>query len=169
MPCLNPRSSVRSGRVYCIPICRGLEREPQSDPIRVALAEAYSRQDWSEVASQLHEIDPTERLCGAEINSVADLLAHGEIEKINLHLLYSETDDGRAIAQILQFYFKADGWKRVQIHCVDGLRDDDPQRFRTHSLRNLAKIFGEQVRDADAKHCAINATGAIKHRSPLPC
>ena len=70
-----------------------------------------------------------------------------------------ETDDGRAIAQILRFYFKADGWERVQIHCVDGLRDDDPRHFRTHGLRNLTKIFGEQMRHAGAKFCAINATG----------
>lgn len=138
-----------------------LVEEPQPDPIHAGLAQAYDQQNWEEVAIQLHEIAPTERLCGAEINSVTDLLTHREVEKVNLHLLHSETDDGRAIAQILQFYFEADGW-RVQVHCVDGLRDDEPRLFRTHGLRNLAKIFGEQVRLAGADFCAINATGGYK-------
>ena len=150
------------GTSLLYPNLSGLVRESQADPIRAALAQAHSQRDWSEVASQLHHIAPTERLCGAEINSVADLLAHGKIEKVNLHLLHSETDDGRAIAQILRFYFEADGWERVQIHCVDGLRDDDPRLFRKHGLRNLAKTFGEQVRQAGADFCAINATGGYK-------
>lgn len=138
-----------------------LVEEPQPDPIRADLAQAYAQKNWKEVASQLHQLAPTERLCGAEINSVTDLLTHGEVEKVNLHLLHSETDDGRAIAQILQFYFEADEWQ-VQVHCVDGLRDDKPRLFRTHGLRNLAKIFGEQVRQTGTDLCAINATGGYK-------
>ena len=53
--------------------------ESQTDPVRAALAQAYASQDWSEVAAQLHQLSPTERLCGAEINSVADLLSHGHV------------------------------------------------------------------------------------------
>ena len=138
-----------------------LVEEPQSDPIRAGLAQAYADENWEEVAIQLHKIAPAERLCGAEINSVTDLLTDGKVERVNLHLLHSETDDGRAIAQILQFYFEADEWQ-VQVHCVDGLRDDEPRLFRTHGLRNLAKIFGEQVRQTGADFCAINATGGYK-------
>lgn len=140
-----------------------LTQEKQTDPIRAALAQAYSDKNWSEVAIQLHNVEPTERLCGAEINSVTDLLKQGIVERGYLHLFHSETDDGAAIAQILQSYFTQDAWQ-VEIHCVEGLRDDDPNLFRTQGLRNLAKLFGERVRESRQNHtpCAINATGGYK-------
>ena len=143
------------------PNLSALAREPQADPVRAALARAYANQDWPEVAAQLRQRPPTERLCGAEINSVTDLLSHGHIETGRLHLLFSDTADGEHIAAVLDAYFTADGW-RVQTHRVEGLSDRDPKAFRTRGLRNLAKLFGERVREAGADYCAINATGGYK-------
>ena len=141
---------------------RRLAEAQQSDPDREALAKAYSGRDWAEVASHLVKIAPSEQVCGAEINSV-EILASDKVERVNLHLLHSDTDDGRAIAGILQSYFKAHGWHNVSCHTLDGLRDDDPNLFRTQGLRNLAKKCGELVRFAGgAEFCAINATGGYK-------
>ena len=152
--------TVGTSLIY--PNLSNLAGEPQSDPNLSALSEAYSRKDWQEVANQLRQRQPTERLCGAEVNSVSDLLTHGEVEKLNLHLLHSDTDDGRAISEILRHYFRADGW-RVTNHCVDGLQDGNPRLFRTRGLRNLAKILGELMRHAGGpEFCAINATGGYK-------
>ncbi len=92
---------------------------------------------------------------------MTDLLNQGLIKKGNLHLFYSETDDGEAIAQILRHYFGKASWD-VQIHCVKGLRDDDPNSFGTKGLRNLVKLLGEQVRSSGQILCAINATGGYK-------
>ena len=139
----------------------GLTKEPQANPTLAAMAKAYSEKNWVAVAIELGKIDPADRLCGAEINSVTDLLNQGLIKKGNLHLFYSETDDGEAIAQILRLYFKRASWK-VQIHCVKGLRDDDPNSFGTKGLRNLVKLLGEQVRSSGQILCAINATGGYK-------
>ena len=151
------------GTSLLYPNLSNLIKEKQTDPIRAALAQVYSDKNWSEVATQLRKIDPAKRLCGAEINSVTDLLAQQVVAKGYLHLFHSETDDGRAIAQILQAYFTQDRW-RVNIHCVEGLRDDDPDLFRTQGLRNLAKLFGERVRESRQNliPCAINATGGYK-------
>lgn len=151
------------GTSLLYPNLSNLIREEQTDPVRAALAQAYSNKNWSEVANQLREIDPTERLCGAEINSVTDLLSQQIIERDYLHLFHSETDDGKAIAKILEAYFTQDRWQ-VQVHCVKGLRDDDPNLFRTQGLRNLAKLFGERVRESRQNFipCAINATGGYK-------
>ena len=151
------------GTSLLYPNLSNLVKEKQTDPVHAALAQAYADENWSEVATQLRNIDPTERLCGAEINSVTDLLTQQIIEKGYLHLFHSETEDGKAIAQILQTYFTKDRW-RVQIHCVEGLRDDDPNLFRTQGLRNLAKLFGERVRESRQNFmpCAINATGGYK-------
>ena len=141
----------------------GLTKEPQTNPTLIALAKAYSEKNWLAVAIELGKIDPTARLCGAEINSVTDLLNQELIEKGFLHLFYSETDDGEAIAQILRHYFSRADWE-VETHRVEGLRDDDPNSFRTKGLRNLAKLFGEQVRLSRQNYrpCAINATGGYK-------
>lgn len=139
-----------------------LAKSPQTDPLKAALMQAYSAKDWTEVAALLHHFPPTERLCGAEINSVSNLVSDGAVEQVNLHLFHSDTEDGRAIAAILESYFEAEGWQ-VDSHCVNGMRDDDPKLFRTQGLRNLAKLFGERVRGSGgARFCAINATGGYK-------
>ena len=164
------------------PNLSNLAKETQTDPVLQDLAEAYSnaeneqrnrqnrnspnrvpREEWEKVGALLEGIDPTDRLCGAEINSVAHLLEQQSIEIGHLHLYYSDTDDGEAIATILKTYFTKARWK-VNIHRVEGLLDDDPQSFRTKGLRNLSKLFGKQVREShqEDRLCAINATGGYK-------
>lgn len=164
MPIPQPKTLLCTiGTSLLYPNLVGLTKEPQTDPTLAALARAYSANNWLAVAIELGNIDPTDRLCGAEINSVTDLLEQGLIEKGDLHLFYSETADGETIAEILRNYFSRKGWE-VQIHCVEGLRDDDPNSFRTKGLRNLAKLLGEQVRASRQNFipCAINATGGYK-------
>ena len=114
-----------------------------------------------DVAAGLRRIAPTERLCGAEINSVADLANQSGVEKGRLHLLVSETSDGEDIGAVLEEYFKQDGWV-ADVRRVGDLRDDDPGAFRTRGLRNLAKTIGELARESGTEFCAINATGGYK-------
>ncbi len=137
-----------------------LSKLAQTNPTN-PLGKAYAGQKWKNVASQLHLLEPTDRQCGAEINSVADLLRREYIDKVHLHLLYSDTSDGEHIAAVLDAYFADDGWQ-VQTHRVCDLSDQDPRAFRTRGLRNLAKILGQLVRDAGPDYCAINATGGYK-------
>lgn len=140
-----------------------LSRLSDTDPdsTLVALAQAYAGKDWQQVAELLHQRQPTERLCGAEINSVADLLDKNYVDKGSLHLFFSDTEDGEAIAAVLKDYFTLDDWK-VEIYRVEGLKDDDPKSFRGRGLRNLAKLLGERVREAGPDFCAMNATGGYK-------
>ncbi len=140
-----------------------LSRLSDTDPdsTLAALAQAYARKDWQHVAELLHERQPTERLCGVEINSVADLLSKNYVDKGSVHLLFSDTEDGGNIAAVLENYFTLDNWT-VRTHRVEGLKDEDPKAFRIRGLRNLAKILGERVRETGADYCAINATGGYK-------
>ncbi len=126
-----------------------------------SLSRAYGAKDWSKVATELKKCKPTERLCGAEINSVTDLLTNDYITPGCLHLLHSDTEDGEDVAVTLKEYFDAHGWQATA-HRINGLRDADPKAFRTRGLRNLAKAFGERVREAGGDYCAINATGGYK-------
>ena len=137
----------------------GLQHD-DAGPIR-ALAQAFVGRRWEDVAAGLRRIAPTDRLCGAEINSVADLATQSGVEKGRLHLLVSETSDGEDIGAVLEEYFKQDGWV-ADIHRIGDLRDDDPGAFRTRGLRNLAKTIGELVRESRTEFCAINATGGYK-------
>ena len=139
-----------------------LERLDSRDAEFAAFVRAYQEQNWKALAEELGECEPTNRLCGAEINSVADLLSYRHVSRGHLHLLVSETSAGENIGAVLKHYFRNDGWT-VDSRRIDDLRDDQPDTFRTRGLRNLAKTIGELVQSSGGtNYCAINATGGYK-------
>ncbi|MBI3462704.1 MAG: putative CRISPR-associated protein [Planctomycetes bacterium] len=79
-----------------------------------------------------------------------------------LFFLHSDTDDGRSIADILKRYYQLKGHVPVGAIDVPDLQDQDPKRFRTKGLRNLARKICRVIRDRSAAACAINATGGYK-------
>lgn len=112
------------------------------------------------VAEALRRLAPTDRPCGAEINSIADMRARGLVAAdARLHFCVSDTPDGRRVGAILAAYYCGD----CAVHTIEGLRDDDTRSFKTVGLRNLARKLGELVRQAGgAQLVAINATGGFK-------
>jgi putative CRISPR-associated protein (TIGR02619 family) len=79
-----------------------------------------------------------------------------------LYFLHSDTPDGRHIAAILVEYFRGRGHAPVEAVQVADLQDQDPKRFRTQGLRNLARDLCRVVRGYTPRACAINATGGYK-------
>ena len=136
-------------------------QEGETDGVRTAMREAYRQGNWLKLAKELGKVDPGDRMCGAEINSVTDLLSHDHVAKGQLHLLVSDTRDGEAMGATLTHYFRQAGW-RADCHRIEGLKDDDPRSFRTRGLRNLVKTIGARVQEAGAQFCAIDATGGYK-------
>ncbi len=119
--------------------------------------------DWSAIATDLATAAPTDRACGAEVNSVASLIAHDYVpDNVGIYLFHSDTDAGRDIAAVLQTDFSRRGHTPVVAVPVPDLQDADPKRFRTKGLRNLAKAICGIVRERSAAACAINATGGYK-------
>ena len=138
-------------------------RADDPEPNRQALARAYAAGDWEAVAAGLGTHGPTDRLCGAEINSLASLVAKGyAAADANLVFCHSDTADGQAIGQILEVYFRRAGHSSVQARTITDLQDRDPRLFRTRGLRNLAREVCKVIRDYGAASCAINATGGYK-------
>ena len=155
-----------------------------ADLVRSRLAAAYARKDWNGVANELLSLVPQERLCGAEINSLASLCDKQHVAPdANLFFCHSDTDDGRAIGEVLQAYYRrrgtgssrtressdrslttsaTGGHPVVELRPIADLQDTDPRRFRTRGLRNLAKEICAIIRDYGAANCAINATGGYK-------
>ncbi len=138
-------------------------RADDPEPNRQALARAYAAGDWEAVAAGLGTHGPTDRLCGAEINSLASLVAKGyAAADANLVFCHSDTADGQAIGRILEVYFRRAGHSSVQARTITDLQDRDARLFRTRGLRNLAREVCKVIRDYGAASCAINATGGYK-------
>ncbi len=127
------------------------------------LAEAYQRGDWLGVAKAMHALPADDRVCGAEINSIASMVEKQYIPAdCGLFFLHSSTDKGRDIAAILRHYYRDKGHAPVETVEVEDLQDGDPKRFRTKGLRNLARNICRIVWERSAPACAINATGGYK-------
>ena len=83
-------------------------------------------------------------------------------DRCGLFFLHSATPDGRAIAEVLARYYRARGHEPVEAVEIADLQDDDPKRFCTRGLRNLARIVCRVVQERSAAACAVNATGGYK-------
>jgi len=127
------------------------------------LAEAYRDRNWNDLADHLGELSPSERMCGAEINSLHSLLQHHyAVSNAGVYFFYSATPAGRDTAKVLVRYYEQHGHAPVVGVEVVDLQDEDPKRFRTKGLRNLARELCRVVRERGPSACAINATGGYK-------
>jgi putative CRISPR-associated protein (TIGR02619 family) len=145
-----------------------LEKQPQEDQENLSLnlvldlQASFQANDFESVALALGQLSGTTRLCGAEINSITDLIDKEYCQpNCELFLCYSQTPDGEKIKTILNFYYKGKGYQ-VKLKEIEGLQDANPKLFRTKGLRNLAKTVSGIVQEKNSQFCAINATGGYK-------
>jgi len=147
-------------------VAKPVDRRSFTDDQRAVAEElipAYATEDWSSVAQLLGLLPSDHRACGAEINSITSLRKHAYIpSNAGLYFFHSDTDDGRAIADVLVRYYRACGHAPVEAVPIPDLQDKDPKRFRTHGLRNLAKLICSKINAHGADACAFNATGGYK-------
>jgi putative CRISPR-associated protein (TIGR02619 family) len=132
-----------------------------------ASAMAWQAGRWKDVARELLRLDPSNRDCGAEINSINSIVAgKGLSSRLYLFLLVSDTPDGRNIGEVLRHYFEEKncpiGFGKVFVEILEGLRDDDIHAFKARGLKNLVKTISRIVRDYSSETVAINATGGYK-------
>lgn len=126
------------------------------------LKDTLDKQDWLPVAKALNSIPGSVRLCGAEINSVYDLIQRNYCTNdCSLFFCHSATDEGLQIATILKHYYQLKG-HQVKLEEIEGLQDKEPKLFRTKGLRNLTKTLSKIIREKSCHFCAINATGGYK-------
>lgn len=142
-------------------------KQGELDPLSLeavnSLREAYASKDPVLIANVLRQLSPASRTCGAEINSIASMIDKEYVPAdCGLFFLHSDTDDGRSIAAILKSYYQGKGHAPVETIQVPDLQDQDPKRFRTKGLRNLARKICGVIRERSAAACAINATGGYK-------
>lgn len=135
---------------------------------RNLLCTAYEKRQWDLVGKCLGKFSPSERLCGAEINTIHELekrnLLHTDAD---LHFCCSETSEGDAVAEILKSYYRYRK-RGVHTYTIHGLQDKDENRFRREGLRYLVQKVAELIRKAGGTNIiAINATGGYKAQIAL--
>lgn len=129
------------------------------------LRQLHDAKNWPELVKELAKLDANNRDCGAEINSLAQLLGRADFAQVSrLHFCVSDTEEGKSMGILLKGYYgKARPELEMTVHSVEGLSDTDPERFRLQGLRNLARKVGELVRATGApRYAALNCTGGYK-------
>jgi len=136
-----------------------------TEPQHQQLQELLNNNDWGRLATSLAKIDPSARICGAEINSVHEAVVRGYVILNHVHFLVSDTDEGKNIGKVLESYFIERGIDDLQTanyHIISDLQDEKPSRFKTFGLRNLVRQIGDLVQQYGADNILIDATGGYK-------
>ncbi len=141
-------------------------RTPDNPPNWRAVRQAFDRGEWNRLAKELVTLDPTARLCGAEINTIAEIGKKDRLALERIVFLVSDTPDGNNTGRLLQDYCKQRtdlGLRAVDYHVIEQLQDERPKDFKQHGLRNLVRLAGECINKAGGPaHVAIDATGGYK-------
>jgi len=115
----------------------------------------------------------TDRACGAEVNSLAHLLAgqkltSGSVEPpVEVTLLVSDTEEGEWTGSVLGSYLsRRPDVERAGALAIQGLRGDSPSTFAQEGLRNLVRLAAQCLTDAEKRSPGalrlLDTTGGYK-------
>jgi putative CRISPR-associated protein (TIGR02619 family) len=140
-----------------------LRTDPSAPPANWdALKEAVQRKQWAKLGRELTKLDPRDRLCGAEINTLAEIGKREHIALSEVVFFVSDTDDGRATGKVLETYVQERLDLKAKAVVVEGLQDARPEDFKQRGLRNLVRAIGKEVHGAQPENVLIDATGGYK-------
>lgn len=126
---------------------------------------AYNQQNWKDLAVELLKVSPTERVCGAEINTVEEIRKRNLLTLENLIFLVSDTKHGENTGKFLKHYFEQRedlSLRAVEYQVIGDLQDERPMDFKVRGLRNLVRLVGENIQRFGLAEVAIDATGGYK-------
>ena len=131
-----------------------------------AIQHAYETGQWQSLARELVQVNPNERICGAEINTIYDLIFTKKRSIQKLYLLVSDTEAGEHTGRVLKQYFLKNPlfkFSEVEYKSIEKLQDQEPRDFKIYGLRNLVRRIGEIIqRVGGPDQVMIDATGGYK-------
>lgn len=125
----------------------------------------YDEKNLDLLAKELSKVDPTSRVCGAEINTIEAAKSKKWLDLHNLVFLVSDTEAGHETGMTLKKYYGHRNdldLKNVEVKEIENLQDPHPKKFKTVGLRNLVRVIGDYLNKYGTNKCAIDATGGYK-------
>lgn len=127
----------------------------------------YNNSRWADLAKELAKLEPSARTCGAEINSIYEIVNRKKNPIAKIFFIVSDTKQGEETGALLKNYFELPnnpiGTMEVETLVADGLQDAEPKQFKSQGLRNLVKRIGEVIqRIGQSDTALIDATGGYK-------
>jgi len=144
---------------------RLLESSPECPENWEAIKAQFDNSNWNELAKELLKVNPSNRTCGAEINTIEEAKKKKWLELNNLILLVSDTEAGKNTGYVLKKYFEGRddlNLQQVEFEVIDQLQDAIPKDFKIHGLRNLVRSVGDFIQRFGNENIAIDATGGYK-------
>ncbi|GAB4330549.1 MAG: hypothetical protein OHK0038_04890 [Flammeovirgaceae bacterium] len=141
------------------------ESSPECPENWQAIKTHFDNSNWNELAKELLKVNPNNRTCGAEINTIEEAKKKKWLELNNLILLVSDTEAGKNTGYVLKKYFESrDDLKlqEVEFKVIEQLQDVEPKNFKIHGLRNLVRVIGDFIQRFGNETVAIDATGGYK-------
>jgi len=130
------------------------------------LKEYFESKNWSLLTKEMLKLDPTLRVCGAEINTIEESKKKGFITLEKLYFLVSDTEYGKGTGEFLKKYYSARtdlDLKMLDYFVVEDLQDKNSEDFKIKGLRNLVREASKLIRQSGGpRYAAINATGGYK-------
>lgn len=139
-----------------------------------SIKQAVEKENWQKLSLLLLDQSNSDRLCGAEINSITSIWDCKSLaERKRLIFLVSDTEDGKNTGEVLKLYYQNRRnplqFEKVEVHILTGLQSKDVKAFRQEGLKNLVREISKEVEKADKEqgnaspqNIAINATGGYK-------
>lgn len=129
------------------------------------LKDAYVSENWSMLVKEMFKVNPSQRVMGAEINTIEESRKKNWLDIDNIVFLVSDTQAGINTGYVLRKYFESrDDLKlnKVEFKVIKDLQDAKPKEFKSQGLRNLVKEVGAIIQRFGNHNVAIDATGGYK-------
>ncbi len=129
------------------------------------IIDAFESKNFKKLSLELLRLDGTDRICGAEINTITEILNSKIITPEHLVFLVSDTEDGKNTGIVLKKYFenlKNTNLRKTEYEVIENLQTKDHFIFQTKGLKNLVTIISRYIRDFGSENIAIDATGGYK-------
>lgn len=163
----NPRTVLMTAGTSLLANAR---RNAGSDTLMATVRDALERGDAAAAARAMRGLTPNDPRCGAEVNSLHYLKERKKLPIGAVHLLVSDSDDGRCVGKtICRYLQERDEFDLRQADSLPiiALDERDPGMFAGQGLRNLVRTIGRLVRREGAEQTIIDATGGYKAQTAI--